>query len=205
MGLSIIDLTHLAFISLRGKPFRSGLTALGIFMGVVAVITPLQVRNITSAILAKEMETREAPHAIIYPRPNRLTQQMPKLSMADLPFLRSRLSGLRAISTSIRGTSDKIFIQDREVESETQGVSQEFLETSGRTIIKGRFFSKSDFDNYRPVVIIDEFVEKQLFLDRNPISQRIYFKNRPYFIVGVVQQRQTFFRESPRGLSSNWH
>lgn len=200
MSLSIIDLTNLAFISLRGKPFRSSLTALGIFMGVVAVSAPLQVRNISQAVLAREMENREAPHAVIYPRPNRLTGQMPKLSMTDLDFLRSKISGLRSISTSVRGQGEKIYFQDKEVDSDSQGVSREFLETSGRSMLKGRFFSNSDFENYRPVVVIDEFTEQELFPAQDPIAQRIYFQNRPYFVIGVVEQRQRFFRQEPKGL-----
>lgn len=200
MSLSPLDLLNLAFISLRGKPFRSSLTALGIFMGVVAVSAPLQVRTISQAVLAREMANREAPQAVIYPRPNRLTGQMPKLSMADLEFLRSKLSGLRSISTVVRGHSEKIYFQDEEVESDSQGVSREFLATSGRIVTKGRFFSNSDFENYRPVVIIDEFTATELFANSDPIAQRIYFQNRPYFVIGVVQQRQQFFRQEPRGL-----
>lgn len=200
MSLSALDLLNLAFISLRGKPLRSSLTALGIFMGVLAVSTPLQVRNISSTLLAKEMASREAPHAIIYPRPNPLTRQMPTLKMADLDFLRVRARDLRAISTSIQGATEKIFFQDREIQSESRGVSLEFLQTSGRRIIKGRFFSNSDFNNYRPVVIINEFVAKELFATLDPIGQRIFFQNRPYFIIGVVQQRQNFSRQEPRGL-----
>ncbi|MDJ0717832.1 MAG: ABC transporter permease [Prochloraceae cyanobacterium] len=200
MSLSLVDITHLAFISLRGKPIRSGLTALGIFMGVFAVSAPLQVRNISAAILAREMEKREAPHAIIYPRPNMLTGQVPQLKLTDLQYLRARLKGLRAISTSIELTSGDIYFQDQKIESEARGVSSGYLETRGRKIIKGRFFTNSDFDRYRPVVIIDEFVERELFKGKDPLTQRIYFQNRPYFVIGVVQQRQQFFQESPQGL-----
>ena len=200
MSLSLTDLTRLAFISLRGKPFRSTLTALGIFMGVVAVSAPLQVRNISQAVLAREMDNREAPQAVIYPRFNPITNQRPTLKIADLDFLRSRLSGLRAISTSVQGQGGKIFFEDKEVESDTRGVSREFLETSGRIIVKGRFFNDSDFDNYRPVVVIDEFAAKELFGTQDPIGQRIYFQNRPYFVIGVVQQRRQFYSQEPRGL-----
>ena len=200
MSLSPLDLLNLAFISLRGKPLRSSLTALGVFMGVVAVSAPLQVRNISQAVLAREMENREAPHAIVYIGPNPITGQMPQLEMADLEFLRSRLSGLRSISAVVSGSIDKIFFQDKEVQSESRGVTIEFLETSGRAMIEGRFFSDSDFDRYRPVVVIDEFVKQKLFPAQDPIGQRIYFQNRPYFVIGVVQQRRQFFREEPRGL-----
>lgn len=200
MSLSLIDLTRLAFISLRAKPFRSSLTALGIFMGVIAVSVPLQVRNISSAVLTREMKKREAAHALIYPRSNQVTGIVAKFKMTDLEFLKAKLNGLRAISSSVQGRSDKIFFQDQELQTQTLGVTEEFLETTGREIIKGRFFTKSDFNNYRSVVVIDEFTEKELFKGEDPISQRIYFQNRLYFIIGVVQQRQQFFRQEPQEL-----
>lgn len=200
MGIASLDLLHLAYISLRGKSLRSFLSTLGIFMGVVAVSAPLQVSNISHTILTKEIELREAPQVIIYPHWDMVRQISPaELKMADLEYLKARLTGLKAISTAITFSSQKILFRDREADAEVQAVSQEFLQTTGQRLTNGRFFKAADFDKYRNVVVIDEFLREQLFPEEDPINQRIYFQNRPYFVVGVMERKQSL-QGQPTGL-----
>jgi putative ABC transport system permease protein len=201
VSIAFFDLVQLAISSLRGKPLRSALSTLGIFMGVVAVSAPMQVSNISRAMLAKEMQMREVPQVTIYPQWNPVMQQQPaELKLADMEFLKARLVGLRAISTSSSAGSEPIWFREKKANVEANAISQEYLETTGRGLIRGRFFSAADFDNYRPVVVIDEFLQKQLFLNVDPIGQRIHFQGRPYFVVGVIEQRQQFVSAEPRGL-----
>jgi putative ABC transport system permease protein len=200
MSIAPLDLLNLVYLSLRSKLLRSALSTLGIFMGVIAVSAPLQVNNIGRAMLAKEMAQREVPQVKIYPTWNSLTNQVADLKLEDLEFLRARLIGLYAISTDMPAFStEPIWFRDREANPELKAVSQEFLETTGRALINGRFFSSTDFDKYRPVVVIDEFLQQQLFKGEDPIGQRIYSEGRPYFVVGVVEQKE-FLEEQPKGL-----
>ena len=200
MTISPFDLLNLVYISLRGKLLRSALSTLGVFMGVVAVSAPLQAYNIGRAIIARDMARREVPQVKIYPTSNPLTNQLAKLQLTDLEFLRARLVGLQAISTDTAVTSQgSIWFQERQTSAELRAVSLEFLQTTGRGLIRGRFFSPVDFNQYRPVVVIDQLLQQKLFKGENPIGQRIYFEERPYFVVGVTEPRQ-FLAEQPKGL-----
>ena len=200
MSISPIDLLNLVYVSLRGKLLRSALSSLGVFMGVVAVSAPLQVYNIGRAIIARDMAQREVPQVKIYPTFNPVTSQSAQLKLADLQFLRARLLGLQAISTDMSAFSaEGVLFRDREIDADLKAVSQEFLETTGRTLIRGRFFSPADFDKYRPVVVIDELLQQELFKGEDPIGKRIYSEGRPYFVVGVIENKQ-FLDEQPKGL-----
>ena len=200
MSISPIDLLNLVYVSLRGKLLRSTLSSLGVFMGVVAVSAPLQVYNIGRAIIARDMAQREVPQVKIYPTFNPKTSQSAQLKLADLQFLRARLVGLQAISTDMSAFSaEGVLFRDREIDADLKAVSQEFLETTGRTLIRGRFFSPADFDKYRPVVVIDELLQQELFKGEDPIGKRIYSEGRPYFVVGVIENKQ-FLDEQPKGL-----
>ncbi len=200
MSISPIDLLNLVYVSLRGKLLRSTLSSLGVFMGVVAVSAPLQVYNIGRAIIARDMAQREVPQVKIYPTFNPKTSQSAQLKLADLQFLRARLVGLQAISTDMSAFSaEGVLFRDREIDADLKAVSQEFLETTGRRLIRGRFFSPADFDKYRPVVVIDELLQQELFKGEDPIGKRIYSEGRPYFVVGVIENKQ-FLDEQPKGL-----
>ena len=61
MSIALLDMLALTCNSLLGNPLRSGLTAVGIFMGVAAVNATLQVGSISRAAIARELAAREAP------------------------------------------------------------------------------------------------------------------------------------------------
>jgi putative ABC transport system permease protein len=184
MGLSPLDLLNITFRSLAKNPLRSGLTTLGVFMGVAAVSATLQVGNISRAMIAQQLAKRGAPQASVYPKRDggRTTQ----LKLEDMEFLRERLVGLRAISSfNWAGATPTVF-QDKEFTPPMSPVSQDFLLTSGKALVSGRFFTAEDFASYRPVAVIDQLLAEQLFGGQNAVGKMIYTGNRPYIVVGVV-------------------
>ena len=132
MGLSPLDLLDITFRSLAKNPLRSGLTILGVFMGVAAVSATLQVGNISRAMIAQELAKRGAPQASVYPK--RDGGRTTRLKLEDMEFLRERLVGLRAISSfNWAGATPTVF-QDKEALPPMSPVSQDFLLTSGKAL-----------------------------------------------------------------------
>ncbi len=78
-------------------------------------------------------------------------------------------------------------------------VSQDFLLTSGKSLVAGRFFTPADFASYRPVVVIDQFLADKLFKGQQPVGQRIYAQQRPYIVVGVVSTTKLAEDAPPEG------
>ncbi|MEG4171676.1 MULTISPECIES: ABC transporter permease [unclassified Microcoleus] len=195
MSLYPIDLLRLTCISLSGNLLRSVLTTVGVFMGVAAVSATLQVGNISRAVIAEQLAKREAPQVQISMWGDT------SLKLEDMEFLRHRLKGIQAISAAhwFSLNDNKVIFQAEEAEPSSQAVSQDYLLTSGRLLMAGRFFSPSDFADYRPVVVIDEVLELLLFKGgTNPVGQRIYVDRRPYIVIGVMESKQDF-AEKPTG------
>ena len=155
-------------------------------MGVAAVSATLQVGNISRAVIAKQLAERTAPRVGIYMWGDR------GLKLEDMEFLRHRLKGVQAISAANGfDINNKVIFQAEKAESSGRAVSQDYLLTSGRLLRAGRFFSPSDFADYRPVVVIDEMLATQLFKGgKKPIDQRIYVNRRPYIVIGVMESKQ---------------
>ena len=161
-------------------------------MGVAAVSATLQVGNISHAVIAKKLAEREAPQIRIG-----MGGEV-GLKLEDMDFLRHRLKGIRAISAAIwLGSNKKVIFQAVDAKPNIFAVSQDHLLTSGRRLIKGRFFFPNDFASYRPVVVIDEMLATQLFKGgKKPLRQRIYAEGRPYIVIGVMESKQDNFGES---------
>lgn len=157
-------------------------------MGVVSVSAVLQVNSISQAVIDRQLAEREAPQANIFPDWTSNNQFRP-LRLEDLEFLQQRLIHLRAISASTwLGPTQTIF-QGRETEPSVSVVSEDAFLTSNRLALEGRLFNSTDFANYRPVAVVDQFLADQLFLDSGAVDQEIYVDGRPYTVIGVVPTR----------------
>ncbi|MBD1898423.1 ABC transporter permease [Trichocoleus sp. DQ-A3] len=191
MSLSPFDLLALTCNSLRSNPVRSTLTTLGVFMGVAAVSATLQVGSISRAVIAKQLAERDAPQVSLY--------MNGELRSEDMEYLRQRLEGVRAISASSGFyPNPQTLFQDEEAQPNMRSVTQDFLLTSGKQLVAGRFFTPADFENYRPVVVLDQFLVDKLFKGQKAVGETIYANSRPYVVVGVVPTVTPSFGE-PEG------
>jgi len=178
MSLSLPHLILLTWTSLWRNPLRSGLTLVGVFMGVFAVDATLKVGTISNAVMERDLAQREAPRVQVWKWPMR---------PEDMEFVRERLTGVEAIaSRAFISWSGSVLFEDQEMRANTSAVSEAFLSTAGRKVIQGRAFTPTDFAEFRAVAIVDQYLVDRLFEDRNPINQRLYTGGRPYTIIGVV-------------------
>ncbi|NEO59359.1 MAG: FtsX-like permease family protein [Moorea sp. SIO4G2] len=195
MSISPLDLVALTYNSLSGNPLRSLLTTLGVFMGVASVSATLQIRSISRTVIEQQLAEREAPQLSVY----YWTNDGRKLHLEDMEFLKQRMVGLYAISTYTGFNSGQVIFQDKQANLSIHAVSQDYLLTSGRAILQGRFFSVADFANYRPMAIIDQFLAEQLFPGQNPIGQRLYAADQPYIVIGVIETKLRTAEYKPNG------
>ncbi|CAD5944222.1 Macrolide export ATP-binding/permease protein MacB [Planktothrix agardhii] len=201
MGLSILSLIRLSCSSLLANPVRSFLSGIGVFMGVAAVSATLQVKNISTAVIKQQLDERDAPQIGIDSPRNPITEQWAELSLEDIIILKKQLKGLKSISGSswINWSAQAVF-QNQKAHPYLQAMTVDFLNTSGRKLIAGRPFNSSDFENYQPVVIIDQFLADKLFKSLNPLGKTIYIDFRPYVVVGIVVTKPLWSGQEPKGF-----
>ncbi|MCT7972966.1 ABC transporter permease [Laspinema olomoucense] len=196
MSLSIFDLIRISCDSLQGNRLRSALTTLGVFMGVTAVSATLQVRSISTAVIAEEIQKREAPQV----QAMQWSRGGSKLRVEDMRYLKSRLSGVQAIGTSAGIDYEaSIIFEQKEGTASVNAVSEGYLEIAGRSILQGRFFSEADFTSYRSVAVIDAVLREQIFEKINPVGKRIYYNGRLYVVIGLVETKLQYKDEEPSG------
>ncbi len=200
MSLSSTDLLRLTFHALRGNPVRSTLSMVGVFMGVAAVSATLQVGSISRAVIQQELQKRDAPSIAIYPRwePGKTYR---RFTTDDLTFLQQRLGRSDSVSAvSYAGASSMLF-QDQESNPFVLAVTQNFLGSTGRRLLSGRLFTQADFNNYRSVLVMDNFLADSLFgqVNVDPVGQRVYVDQRPYVVIGVVEAKIDEEDEAPQG------
>lgn len=200
MSLSSTDLLRLTFHALRGNPVRSTLSMVGVFMGVAAVSATLQVGSISRAVIQQELQKRDAPSVVVFPRwePGKTYR---RFTTDDLTFLQQRLGRSDAVSAISYAGAGSMLFQDQESNPFVLAVTPNLLGNTGRKLLSGRLFTQADFDNYRSVLVIDSFLADSLFgqTDADPVGQRVYVDQRPYVVIGVVEAKIDEEDEAPQG------
>jgi putative ABC transport system permease protein len=200
MGLSILSLIKLSCSSLLGNPVRSFLSGIGVFMGVAAVSATLQVRTISRGVIEQQLAEQDAPQVDIYSPWNPITKQLAKLSLEDILILQKQLKGLQSISGINSMYPTEVIFQNQQANPSVIAITINFLNTSGRRLLAGRSFKSSDFENYQPVIIIDQFLADKLFKKSNPLGKTIYLNLRPYVVIGIVVTKPLWNGQEPTGL-----
>jgi putative ABC transport system permease protein len=189
MGLPIADLLLMTWKSLSSNLLRSGLTSLGVFMGVAAVNTTLNIQTISSTQIAQKLAMRDKPYILPF-LVSEFDEEV-EMNEADRQALKQSIPSIRSISTlGYLGDIQLVQFEDRQLDKvEVQSVSLNYLETTGRKIVRGRFFNQTDFDQYRQVAIVDEKLAFALFRGKNPLNQAIFSSNLRFIVIGVTQSR----------------
>ncbi|MEL6903405.1 MAG: ABC transporter permease, partial [Cyanobacteria bacterium J06606_4] len=96
MALSPLDLALITARELSGNWVRSGLTLLGIFMGVAAVNATLNISAINNAQIQTQLEARDNPYLVlaIFPDGGFFSSELPKINEEDISVLQREVSGI---------------------------------------------------------------------------------------------------------------
>jgi putative ABC transport system permease protein len=204
MALSPLDLLMSTTKDLSGNLVRSGLTTLGIFMGVAAVNATLNINDISRTQIEQKLAARDNPYVftrIFNPAGGsfRPVQDLP--TEDDLSAMQREIADILSISRVARifvrsGVHHEGKVAD---DAEISGVSENYQRTTGRRIVRGRFFELNDFKEYLPVAIIDQALVDQFFQDADPIGQGIDVGGTRFTIVGVTETKESLYSDKPTG------
>jgi putative ABC transport system permease protein len=185
---------------LRNKT-RSFLTALGIIIGVAAVI---------AMVAIGEGAKRQVEQAFSSMGTNVLVVQsgssgghgarggfgsLPTLTWDDLRSIQGEISSVRAASPVLR-TSAQVLSEDQNWSTSIQGTNVDFLEIRNWSMGLGARFSPSDVDAGNKVALLGVTVAEKLFgPGADPVGQMVRIKNVPFQVVGVLAKKG----QSPAG------
>lgn len=189
MSISLPDLFTITCKSLCSNPVRSGLTMLGVFMGVAAVSATLNVGDITEAQIKTKLANRDKPYLVPYLSPEG-NADVEDLDEEDTQILKKNVPQIDSISSISEIYLASAQFENKEAEEiEALGVSQNYVETTGRRILQGRFFNTTDFNKYRPVAVIDFKLANYLFEGQNAIGKDIFADGTRLTVIGITETK----------------
>ena len=187
----------IAFRALRRNKLRSVLTALGIIIGVGAVIAMVSIGN--GAKTQVEQQIASLGENVILIFSGSVTSSGIRtgwgnagtLKIEDAEAIRREVPGVIAVSEEIISTS-QVSAGNQNWFTRIYGESPEYFEIRKWPLSDGAVFTPQDVRSANKVCVIGRTTASQIFGSESPIGQVLRIKGVPFLITGVL---------TPKGLS----
>jgi putative ABC transport system permease protein len=180
-----------ALRALRRNQMRSLLTALGIIIGVAAVIAMVSVGNGAKALVEGQIASM-GQNVLLVLSGNVTRSGMSSgfggagtLTVADGEAIQREVTGITRLSPEVR-RSFRVAAGSKNWFTQIGGVSPEFFEIRSWDFTSGTAFTERDVNQAGKVAIIGATVARELFGSEDPVGQIIRIKNVPFKVYGVL-------------------
>lgn len=188
---------RLGIKSLLVHPMRSGLTVLGIFIGVASVIWLLAIGEGISQQAQRQIESLGADNIMVRSvKPTKLFEDDPSFI---LPYGLLREDYQRLVETiptiksaiPIREMRREVRFHDRSVDARLVGCTPEYAEVTRLTVEQGHFITDAELKLRQNHCVLAAKVAERLFPYEEPINKSVYLQEHEdyYRVVGVVADR----------------
>jgi putative ABC transport system permease protein len=190
--MSFLMILVVAINALRRNAMRTGLTALGMIIGVAAVIVMVAIG--TGARTSIEDQIKSAGSNIVMVNagsgtfgPVRQGQgAVTTLSEDDADTLRREVQDIRYISPTLN-TRTQIIAETSNWNTQVQGTNEELPSIRSWPLQMGAFFTAQDVAGAAKVVVLGSVTRDQLFgAGTDPVGSTVRINNQPFRVVGVL-------------------
>ena len=189
------NLLKIALRAIAANKMRSFLTALGIIIGIAAVITMLAIGQGSKASIKANIAEMGSNMIMISPGADMRggvrqdASSMETLKQADYQSIKEDCNYISAISPTVNSSGQWIF-GNNNTQSSIYGVNQDYLSIRQLKVADGEMFTDTDIKAAAKVCILGQTVVDYLFPDgSDPIGKVVRFNSIPFRVVGVLQKK----------------
>ena len=193
--MNLWEVLRTAIFALRGNWLRSGLTSLGVIIGIAAVIVMVSVGQGTQSEIDKLVSGLGSNRLDIGPNAQRGAGGV-RMSAAgfytldeeDVEAIRGEIPEVQYIAGSLRGSAQVVFAENNWA-ADWEGVQPDFFELENWQLASGGGFDARDYSGASKSVILGETVRRELFGDEDPVGQDVRIGRVPFTVVGTLQAK----------------
>ncbi len=205
-----LDILVTAITSLSANKMRASLTLLGIVIGVTAVIVLVSMGRGVQNSITSEFESLGANLLTITPGSSEggfgaffggEGDDESNLTLNDAYALRDSqyAPSVVGVAPEISSWAQVVF-ESKEDWTQVIGVTPEYEFVRNYTVASGNFISYKHVEDAASVTVMGASVSESLFGFRNPVGQTVKLNDKPFTIVGVLEEREGLFGELDQRL-----
>jgi putative ABC transport system permease protein len=200
------EIITMALATIRSNKLRSGLTVLGIVIGVAVVIGISSIvrglnDNVSGMISSMGSNIIFAFHMpITFGRPTEELRTRKELTfddaeaMKDLPHIKAVSAGVRYVEPQFGNGTYVVKYENRKAKQTIlEGDTASAKDVFDLNLKSGRWFSELDDDRRAPVIILGADTAEELFGDADPVGKEINIEGGLYEVIGETEKVKSAF------------
>jgi putative ABC transport system permease protein len=199
------EVLRMALETLRGNKLRSGLTVLGVVIGITAIV------GMTSLIRGFDQSLRDSirelgPNTIFLQKMGVVSfsagaefselLRRPNLTVDDAKAIEKLAPSVEVVDIwvgeGVQPTMERVFYRgERSKQLTILGATEEFAEVNFVKVEIGRFFGETEVRHRRRVVVLGDTAYQALFAKSglDPVGKKVRIGAVEYTVVGVLAKR----------------
>jgi putative ABC transport system permease protein len=188
-----LELVRFAMGAIVAHPLRSGLTSLGVVIGVAAVVMMTSIglgaqKQVTGAISGLGSN-------LIIVMPN--FQRGPvsagagvgfSLRDGDVEAIEKQVDNVAAVAPSVTSRA-QLAADGANWNSRIEGVTPAYMTARDLVLASGRMFDEREARQGRKVAVVGATVARELWGDADPVGRRVRIRTVPFEVVGVLESK----------------
>lgn len=189
------NLFKIALRAIAANKMRSFLTALGIIIGIAAVITMLAIGQGTKQSIKSNISEMGSNMIMISPGADMRggvrqdASSMETLKQADYENIKDECNYISGISPTVNSSGQWIYGSNN-TPSSIYGVNRDYLRIRQLSVADGEMFTEADIKSAAKVCVLGQTIVDNLFPDgSDPVGRVVRFNSIPFRVVGVLKKK----------------
>jgi putative ABC transport system permease protein len=193
-GLSLGQAMLAALAALAANKLRAALTALGIFIGVAAVIVTVAVGAGARQQVLAQIQSLGANLLVVWGANVRMggvslgAGQRPNMSWDDAQAIPREIAAVQVAAGTIRQQQQAV-AGNQNWATTVIATDPDWFVAHDWTLEEGRFFTAEEAMAGRKLVLLGQTVVQNLFGEENPIGREIRIRATPFEVIGVLGRK----------------
>ena len=191
----------MAIDTIRANKIRSGLTILGVTVGVVTVMFMVSIIQGLNRSFAAQLEGigSNLVYAMKFDSsfgriPTQEERMREDLTLEETYVLRREMTSVIGVSPIQRTLSETVLYRDKQTDTPILfGATPEYEKVHSQFVGRGRFITDLDLRYRTNIVVLGKDVVEALFPNEEPIGKVVKIGGRPFHVVGVMGDLGSIF------------
>ncbi len=191
--MNVLESMRIALRSLSSNKMRSGLTMLGIIIGVMSVIAMLSIGQGVQASITNQINSIGTN--LLFIRPGAIQQggvrsaegSAATLTMEDATAL-ADIPNIVAEAPEVDSFGQVAYLGNNAV-GRVLGVTPDYLDALNANVADGSFISAANVTAKSADVVLGAQIAQELFNDAEPVGQSVRINGQQFRVIGVMQAK----------------
>jgi len=199
--MDLTETVKVALEALKANKTRSGLTMLGIVIGVTSVILLISIGSGLKTYITEQLEGLGADALFVMPGELEIAPGggggggVPGAGVAASKFTFDHINQIKREAKTVKAvmayTENNGTMRYRGKSHITQvaGVGSNYPEVRNQKVASGSFFTLSQYSTAKKVAVLGQTVADELFGQEDPVGKKLTISNQRYAILGILEEK----------------